>query len=64
MTAIMTTRRDLDQWVADRVGSGVTEADIAAIVAVIRADPKCPAWGRDWFEFLDVLPEDLCDLID
>lgn len=58
MTQRMTTKRDLRNWVDD-VTSGWgerTDADVDAITDAIQADDH-PAWGVDWSDYLDSLPE-------
>ena len=51
---IMTTVRDLRNWVdaATTNWDGRTDADIEKIVDHIRSQDHCPAWGRDWTEYL------------
>lgn len=62
---IMQTRRDLEQWVNDRVGPGdVTEADIERIADAIEDLDGCPWWGDNWAEWLDeATPDNLYDLL-
>lgn len=61
----MTTVRDLRNWVDSVTCSwdDRTDADVETIVDVIRSMDR-PAWGTDWREFLDSLPENLADLLD
>ena len=64
-TKIMTTVNDLRTWVDERTSDceGLTGEAMDCIVDTIRVMPGCPAWGEDFSEFLDRLPEDLIDLI-
>lgn len=61
----MTTRRDLEQWVSDRVGDGVTDEQIEEIADAIEDIDGCPYWGDNWAEFLEnSTPDNLIDLLD
>lgn len=66
MTRIITTRRDLRNYV-DEMTSGWYERsddDIDAIVESILGCPDCPRYGADWTEFLANLPEACFTLLD
>ena len=59
----MTTMNDLRNWVDSATSNweSRTDADIDAIARAIQATDH-PAWGRDWSEFLESLP-DLADFL-
>ena len=57
MRHTMTTKRDLRNWV-DTATSGWDvreDGDVDAITDAIQAMDH-PAWGTDWTEFLEALP--------
>jgi len=60
---IMTTVNDLRNWVDTATWEGRTEADLDTLVDAIRTKEGCPAWGEDFREFLDRLPENLVELL-
>jgi hypothetical protein len=59
MIHIMVTAGDLRNWVDSATDNWIdrTDADIDAIVDGIRNRDDCPAWGRDWSEYLNGLPD-------
>jgi len=63
MREVITTRRDLHNWVWERLADA-DAFEIERTVIAIENHPKRPEWGTDWEEFFsdDVLPENLCDL--
>ena len=54
-----TTVNDLRNWAdaATTNWGGRTQADLDAIVEYVRTQDHCPAWGQDWTEYLESLPE-------
>lgn len=59
------SQRDLEQWVSDRVGDGVTDEEIEQIADAIQDIDGCPWWGDNWTDFLETAtPENLVDLLD
>lgn len=53
---------DLRTWVAERTTAETTQEDTDAIIQAIRVRRERPAFGMDWTEFLDSLPEHLIEL--
>ena len=62
MRTIITTRRDLENWVYQHCGDNLDRNDVATIVAEILARTDCPWYGTDWSEFLESLPDSLLDM--
>lgn len=57
MRHVMTTKNDLRNWVdAATTGWERGAADVDTITDAIQATDH-PAWGTDWTEYLDGLPE-------
>ncbi len=65
MTAmqIITTRADLRNWVWEYAGKA-GEREIDDITNYIQNDSARPAWGTDWSDYFETLPENLFELLD
>lgn len=56
---IISSLNDLRNWVDNRTA----DDEVDAIADAIRDTCDCPAWGDDWSEFLESLPDDLGELL-
>ena len=61
---IISSARDLADWVNDHSGDNLSQVDMDSICSSIWHNPRCPNWGDDWSEFLASLPDPLLSLIE
>lgn len=60
---IFTTIRDFYNWLDERVDDSWSKDDKEAVIVAIRGRADFPAWGSDFTEFLETIPDNMLDLI-
>ena len=60
---IFTTIADFYSWLDERVDDSWSKDDQEAVIVAIRGRSDFPAWGSDFTEFLETIPDNMLDLI-
>lgn len=60
---IFTTIRDFYNWLDQRIDDSWSKDDKESVIDAIRNRADFPAWGSDFTEFLETIPDNMLDLI-